>query len=130
MILLEDELNVGWRAQIIDALGWSKDFSVMEVLNKAVADTDPAVRSAALSAFAGLGHPAAAPWVLASLRDPDMSVRLQGISTTTQLGLRSALPQLFQLLEDEELWVRLRAEQAIEELSPANNRVDVTEAVK
>ena len=119
VLLLEDELEVSWRAQIIDALGWSAEMSVIEVLGRAAEDPEPEIRSAVLRASAKLGNPAAARWITASLGDPITSVRLQAITAASQLGLHDVVPKLLHLRdEDEELWVRLRAEQALEYFLP------------
>lgn len=123
-LLLEDELEVAWHAQIIDALGWSGDMTVVDALEKAASSAEPEIRCAALRSSAKLGHPIAARWVLAGLIDPVTSVRLQAIAASRQLGLRDAVPELSRLRTDEQLWVRLRAEQALEHLAPELDTVD------
>jgi len=128
ILLLEDELDPLWRAEIIDALGWSEHMGVIDVLRDASADPDPEIRCAALSASAKLGHPVAAQWVIAALNDPITSVRLQAIAASTHLGLRDAVPELSRLRGDEQLWVRLRAEQALEHLAPEQTAAQQIEA--
>ena len=117
----EDDLPSEWRAQIIDALGWSGDMGTIDLLERAAADPDPEIRRAALRASAKLGHPAAARWILPALNDPITSVRLQAIAASVSLGLRSALPDLTAMRSDEELWIRLRVEQAFDRLAPEQN---------
>lgn len=118
VLLLEDELSVAWRAQVIDAIGWSGDHSVIKILEQAASDSELEIRCAALRSSAKLGHPAAAQWVISALGDPVTSVRLQAITASMRLGLHSALPQLSHLTGDRDLWVRLRADEAIEQLLP------------
>ena len=113
-LLLEDDLNPVWRAQLIDSLGWSGDMAVIEVVESAARDECPEIRAAALRASAKLGHPGGKEWILAALRDPDSNVRVQAVNTCAALGLREAQGALNELLDDPELWVRLRAEQALE----------------
>lgn len=129
VLLLQDDLPSAWKAQVVDALGWSENMSVIEVLEGAAADPDPEIRCAMLRASARLGHPAASPWVMAALNDPITSVRLQGIAACIRLGLREAVPELSRLRSDEQLWVRLRAEQAVEDLSPEGSTVQLMGAV-
>ena len=121
VLLLEDDLPSEWRAQIIDALGWSGDMGTIDLLERAAADPDPEIRRAALRASAKLGHPAAERWILPALNDPITSVRLQAIAASVSLGLRSALPDLTTMRSDEELWIRLRVEQAFDRLAPEQN---------
>ncbi|MFB0613748.1 HEAT repeat domain-containing protein [Aurantiacibacter poecillastricola] len=128
VMLLEDDLDVAWRSQIIDALGWSADMSIIDVLGRSAADPEPEIRSAALRASARLGHPVAARWVLAALQDPVTSVRLQAIAASRQLEIRDAVPELLRLCGDSQLWVRLRAEQALEHLAPESLEAPVLEA--
>ena len=130
VLLLQDDLPSVWKAQIVDALGWSENMSVIEVLEGVAADPDPEIRCAMLRASARLGHPAASPWVMAALNDPITSVRLQGIAACIRLGLREAVPELSRLRTDEQLWVRLRAEQAVEDLAPEDATVQLMGAVR
>lgn len=116
-MLLEDDLAPAWRARIIDALGWSENMAVIEVLEKSSSDPDPEIRCAALRASAKLGHPTVAQTVFNGLRDPVYSVRLQSIAASVRLGLRDAVPEIVKLCRDEQLWVRLSAEQALEKLT-------------
>ncbi|AXK43140.1 HEAT repeat domain-containing protein [Erythrobacter aureus] len=117
LLLLDDDLPDAWRAQIIDALGWSENMAIIDTLGSVASHDNPEIRAAAMRASSRLGHPAAASWVFAGFRDPVASVRLQAIAACVRLGLRDAVPQLRRLLADEQLWVRLRAEQALEHFS-------------
>lgn len=116
VLLLEDDLPADWRAKIIDALGWSGDMSMIELLAGFAVDPESEIRCAALRAAGKFGHPAAAKWIVRSFADPVAAVRLQAIAAAVELGLREALPELQRLRGDGELWVRLRAEQALDRL--------------
>lgn len=121
LLLLEDRLPDEWRAQIVEALGWSEHMGVIETLDSAATDIDPEVRSAVMRASARLGHPAARRWTVMGLADPVPSVRLQAIAACVHLGLGQALPAITRLRNDPELWVRLRAEEALEQLAPVDS---------
>jgi HEAT repeat protein len=101
------------RAMLVEALGWSEDYSVLATLENSAADSDPEVRSSALRAARKLGHPRMEPWVVPLLDDASDSVRIQAVQTCGQLGLRSAMPRLERLAIDPSWWVRLRASQAL-----------------
>ena len=119
LLLLDDDLDPVWRANIIDSLGWSESLSVIDAIKQAATDPQEEVRAAALRASGKLGHPAAAEWIVPALEDPAQSVRLQAISAAVKLGLKQVLPELLQMRNDEQLWVRLRAEEAIEHFDPS-----------
>ena len=127
-LLLEDELPDGWRAQVIDALGWTDDPDVVGTLKLHANDADPEIRSAVLRASGRLAFPAAKEWVKNGLNDPVTSVRLQAIAATIRLDMREALPNLRRLCEDEKLWVRLRAEQAVSSFEQRNTEIHKREA--
>lgn len=116
--LLDDPIPHGRRAAVIDALGWSGDHTLLPALASGSQFGHAEIRCAALRAAAKLGHPGAAPWVLAALGDPVAAVRVQAVNACTALGLRQALPQLAVLATDTELWVRLRANEALTKLNP------------
>ena len=118
LLLLEDDLSVAWRVQIVDALGWTENIAVLDALGENASSPDTEIRCAALRASARLGHPAVRGWVVSGLRDPVASVRLQAIAASVRLGLQEAVPEILRLREDEQLWVRLRAEQALEQIAP------------
>ena len=119
LLLLDDDLDPAWRANIIDSLGWSESLSVIDTIKNAATDPHEEVRAAALRASGKLGHPVAAEWIIPALEDPAQAVRLQAISAAVKLGLKQALPELLQMRNDEQLWVRLRAEEAIEHFDPS-----------
>ena len=106
------------RAMLVEALGWSEDYSALVTLEESAADLDPEVRSSALRAARKLGHPRMEPWVVLLLDDESDSVRIQAVQTCGELGLRSAMPRLERLATDPSWWVRLRASQALEILRP------------
>ena len=116
--LLDDPMPHGRRAAVIDALGWSGDHTQLPTLARACRFDNAEIRCAALRAAAKLGHPGAAPWVIAALRDPVTAVRIQAVNACAALGLVQAVPQLLALAGDAELWVRLRAAEALHKLNP------------
>ncbi|WP_172808244.1 HEAT repeat domain-containing protein [Croceicoccus mobilis] len=120
VLLLEDDLPPSWRILIIDALGWTDNMGVLDVLRTFADDTNSEIRCAVLRALAKLGHPSAQAWVMSGLSDPNASVRLQAIAAIVGLGIKGAVPELVRLRDDEKLWVRLRAEQALEHFNPDN----------
>jgi HEAT repeat protein len=101
------------QALIVDALGWTEDYSTLAALGEAASAPGPEVRLAAMAAAARLNHPAAAKWVLPLLEDPDPEVRAQAVRTCAAMGLRSALPVIDRLRHDPSRWVRLRASEAV-----------------
>ncbi|MBT0667939.1 HEAT repeat domain-containing protein [Novosphingobium profundi] len=107
------------RALLVEALGWSNDFSHLAVLEGMAGAADPAVRSAALKAALQMGHPGAAPWVMACLCDPIAFVRLHAARACGKLGIEAAIPLLTGLLHDRSWWVRMRSAQALHALRPA-----------
>ena len=117
LLLLEDDLQPVWRAQIIDALGWSESMQALPMLETAAQNPSVEVRCAVLRASSRLGHPSAATWAKAALTDKTPAVRLQAIAACRRLGLTDVVPQLRAMREDPRLWVRLRAEQALEQLA-------------
>lgn len=129
-MILNDRISHVHRALIIDALGWSGDYSVLPTLQRAASTDNAELRSAALRAAAKLGNTAAAPWVLHSLDDPVPFVRIQAVNSCAELGLTKAIPRLRQMRSDEHLWVRLRAESTLEKLVPEDFAGTVNPAVK
>lgn len=122
----EELLALPWRsfppglhALVVDALGWTEDYSTLGVLGEAANAPDAEVRLAALAAATRLKHPAATKWILPLLEDPEHVVRAQAARTCAAMGLRAALPQLGQMRQDRSRWVRLRAGAAIATLGGA-----------
>jgi HEAT repeat protein len=116
----EELLALSWRnfppglhALVVDALGWTEDYSTLEMLSEAARAGDAEVRSAALAAAVRLNHPAAGKWVLPLLEDPDQNVRAQAARACAAMGLRTALPLLERMRQDPSRWVRLRAGEAV-----------------
>ena len=107
------------RPLLVEALGWSNDFSVLPILAQHANSHDPEVRSASLKAARRLGHPDVETWVLPLLLDPADQVRTQAARTSGQLGLRDAVPVLMTLVENPSWWVRMRATEALAMLRPA-----------
>ncbi|ATY32369.1 HEAT repeat domain-containing protein [Sphingomonas psychrotolerans] len=103
----------GLHALVVDALGWTEDYSTLEMLGEAARAADAEVRLAALAAAVRLNHPAAGKWVLPLLEDPDQDVRAQAARACASMGLRTALPLLDRMRQDPSRWVRLRAGEAV-----------------
>ncbi len=129
LLLLEDDLPAAWRAQIVDALGWTENAAAIKALDDAAAHPDSEIRCAAMRASARLGHPAAEHSIVFGLSDPAPAVRLQAVAACVRLGLRKAVPEISRLRNDPELWVRLRAEQALEQLAPVDDTLPRPSAV-
>ncbi len=106
------ELPPAVRALVIDALGWTEDYSALPLLAAASEDPHPPVRLAALDSAAKLGHPGSAGWILPLLDDPEPPVRARAIRTCQTMQLRNGLPAIHALRGDPSPWVRLRAQQA------------------
>lgn len=116
----EELLSLSWRnfppglhALIVDALGWTEDYSTLNMLGEAACAEDAEVRLAALAAAVRLNHPAAGKWVLPLLEDPDPNVRAQAARACAAMGLGMALPLLERMRKDSSRWVRLRAGEAV-----------------
>lgn len=107
------------RALVIDALGWTENFSALPLLASASTDAHPPVRLAALDSATRLGHPGSAGWIMRMLDDPVPPVRSRAIRACQILQLTAALPLLAKMLKDPSPWVRLRAQQAVQVLQVA-----------
>ena len=118
VLLLKDGLSERWHAQLVDAIGWSRNPSVAPLLEEAAKQSSSEIRCAALRAASKLGQRCVEEWVKARLSDPESEVRVQAANACVALGLTSAVDALAHLRNDEHLWVRLRAEQALEQLAP------------
>jgi HEAT repeat protein len=103
----------------VEALGWSRDFSLMPMLETFGTHKDPELRIAALKAARQLGHPGVRSWALALLFDPIDVVRVQAVRTCGQLGFVESIPILTTLVENSSWWVRTRAAEALALLRPA-----------
>lgn len=107
------------RALIVDALGWTDDYSTLGAIEEASRSPEPEVRLAALAAGTRLNHPAAAKWIVPLLADPEQGVRAQAARACATMGLRSALPAVERMRQDPSRWVRLRANEAVAALGGA-----------
>lgn len=114
-----EELPPAVRALVIDALGWTEDFSALPILAAAANDPHPPVRLAALDSATKLGHPSSARWIMPLLRDPVPPVRARAIRACQIMRLTDGLPAIAELRHDPSPWVRLRAQQAQQVLMPA-----------
>lgn len=117
--LLDDGVADQLRARIVDALGWSGSYAMLDEIEHATLNASPEVRCAALRAARALGHPAAARWVIPMLDDTHFAVRTQAVRTCARLRLRRSSEQIAALRHDPSRWVRLRAGQAMQQLRHA-----------
>ena len=125
--LAEDERYISVRALLVEAMGWSDNFAVVEPLRRHADDPNPEVRCAALKAARRLEHPDAASWAVRLLLDSTDIVRIQAIQACAKLGAKDAIPILTSLIENPSWWVRTRAKQALEILRPGQGlRVNAT----
>lgn len=105
------------RALLIDALGWTEDYSALPILAEVARDANTAVRLAAIDAASRIGHPSAASWIIGLLADPEPTVRARAVRACQSLGIQRSLPQIIELRSDTSPWVRLRAQQAAQALA-------------
>ena len=91
VLLVKEDLPEEWHAQLVDAIGWSRNPSVAPLLEKAAHHKSSEIRCAALRAASKLGQPAVAEWVRKALDDPEKEVRVQAVNACATLGLRSAV---------------------------------------
>jgi HEAT repeat protein len=113
-----DPASAGVRPALVEALGWSEDFSMLATIGEHAADPDPEVRAAASKAARKLGHPGAAKWLLPLLLDPFDQVRIQAARAAGALGLVDSVPALAALSDSPSWWVRMRAAEALSVLRP------------
>ncbi len=118
VLLTLDASLVHVRPLLVEALGWSRDFSILPVLAEHAESSDPETRSAALKAARELGHPGIEEWVVPMLRDPVEHVRAQAARTAGKLGLHGATALLAEMANDPSWWVRKRALDALGQLEP------------
>lgn len=112
-------LPIGLRRMVVDALGWSGDYSVAELIEEAARDDHPEIRCAALRSARQLGRSDAGEWILPLLADPVAEVRVNAIRACDTLRIRQAVTALERLCADPDWWVRSRAEEALVGLRPA-----------
>lgn len=115
--LSRDPQLVNLRPVLVEALGWSDQYTTLPVLAHHALDADPEVRIAALKAARKLGHPGVSSWVLGLLVDPNEVVRVQAARTCGALGLKDAIPVLQSLAESPSWWVKTRAKEALTRLA-------------
>ncbi|MGI9377004.1 MAG: HEAT repeat domain-containing protein [Tsuneonella suprasediminis] len=122
-----DEKYVRIRHLLVEALGWSGDFGVLDALERHSSDPNPEVRCAALKSARRLEHPGAARWAIGLLLDPVDAVRIQAVQTCAKLNARDAVPILSSLISSSSWWVRTRAKEALDKLRPEQRvRADIT----
>jgi len=108
------------RRLLVEALGWTEDFTMAEWLARYALDPDPEVRCAAVRAARHLGHPGAGRWLVPLLYDHSEAVRIQACQAAGQLGVKAAVPALERLATEPAWWVRARARAALDVLRPAD----------
>lgn len=113
LALLAQPITPATRALVVDALGWTEDYSALPALREAAKDVDAEVRLDAVRSSARLNHPAARGWIFPLLDDPDAQVRGEAARACATMGLRAAEPKIEALLEDASVWVRMRAKAAL-----------------
>lgn len=106
------------RPLLVEALGWTGKFAIVDRLQDHAYDTNPEVRCAALKAARRLGHQSAGTWAVRLLLDPVDSVRIQAIQTCAKLGARDAIPVMVSLIQHPSWWVRMRAKEGLDMLRP------------
>lgn len=114
-----DDLPPAVRALVIDALGWTEDFSALPLLAAASHDPHAPVRLAAIDSATKLGHPGSANWIMPLLKDPVPPVRARAVRACQIMRLTDGLPAIAELRHDPSPWVRLRAQQAQQVLGTA-----------
>jgi HEAT repeat protein len=117
--MMAQPITAGTRALVIDALGWTEDYSALPTLSAAATDSDPEVRLNVVRSSARLNHPAAARWILPMLDDADDRVRSEAARACATMGLRAARQSIEAMLHDRSAWARLRAKAALAVLGPA-----------
>ena len=106
------------RALLVEAMGWTKDLTMVSRLAQHAGDPDAEVRCAAIRAARHLAHPAAGQWILPLLEDPSEGVRVQAAQACGQLGLKDGIAALERLATEPAWWVRARARAALDLLRP------------
>ena len=113
LALTFDETRLRVRPMLVEALGWTESFSVLDALAQHGCDTDPEVRCAALRSARRIGHPASSPWIMPCLSDGSEQVRIQAIQACGSLGLVETMPVLRDMAQNPSWWVRTRAAEAL-----------------
>ncbi len=116
--LLDGNIPLTLRCAIVDAIGWSGDYSAADLIEQAARHEEPEMRCAALRAARQLGRPDASRWILPLLADSSPDVRVNAIRACETLRIRVAVDALELLLQDRSWWVRSRAEEALATLRP------------
>lgn len=116
--LLDAKLPTALRCMIVDAIGWSGDYTAANFIERAAHDDSHEMRCAALRAARQLGRPDAGSWILPLLADTSAEVRVNAIRACDTLRIKKAVGALELLRQDEYWWVRSRAEDALATLRP------------
>lgn len=111
---LLDEDDEGLLIMVIDALGYSNDFSVIDKILKTASHHDSTdVRVAAMRSLTTLGHPACLEAVRNGLLDSAWEVRAHAAIAAGKIGLSDTEASLSGLLSDSHWWVRFRSAEAL-----------------
>ena len=117
MEMLRTRIPVELGIMIIDALGWSENFSVLPIMEEASEHPDSRVRNAVLLAARQLQHPIAEKWIIKLLEDEDDKVRAQAVLSCIHLGLYKTRSKIAEMQSDPSPWVRFRSASALKKLS-------------
>jgi len=113
MALRRQDLTPDMRALLVDALGVSGDYGVLESLIQAASHPHEEVRTAAVRGLGRLQHPAGEGAIAGAMRDPTWIVRSAAAEAAGAAGFSRLVAGLDQLLADPEWWVRFRAGEAL-----------------
>jgi HEAT repeat protein len=112
MELLDADLSDTVKVLLLYGLAGTRDTAILPVVAARFESPSVDVRAECLRTLTMVGHPDAAPMVLAGLADESWVVRAQAAIAAGTIGVVEALPALVGLLGDPEWWVRFRAAQA------------------
>lgn len=114
LITLLDDNDEGLLILIIDALGYSNNFSILEkIAYLATHHASKDVRAVSIRCLTTLGHPASLKTVKNSLYDVAWEVRTQAAIASGKIGFNETEQRLFDLLSDRHWWVRFRSAEAL-----------------
>jgi HEAT repeat protein len=111
------------RAYLLESLGASADYSVLEILQTALQDEAPTIRAAALEGLADLAHPDAAPAIALCLRDSDWNVRAAAIRALRESAGYTYASEISALLSDPVWLVQFESAQALADMGPLGHNL-------
>lgn len=113
LALRRHDLTPEMRALLVDALGFSGDYRVLQSLVEAASDSHEEVRTAAVRGLGRLQHPAGETAIARAMTDPAWIVRSAAAEAAGAAGFSKLVAGLDGLLADPEWWVRFRAGEAL-----------------